>query len=70
MTKQYHFQEKGGEVIKKGKSNYPDFLRLSIEREWALRFALDILRELDHPQLSEPFISIRIFGKLSKETDD
>jgi hypothetical protein len=70
-TRGHRFVERAGQVIQEGKSVYPDFLRVYINRSDALTFALNILRQLEHPRPNaDPLLEIPLFGRLEREPDD
>lgn len=70
-TQGHRFIEGGGEVIKDGKESHPDFLRVYIKRDDAFTFAMNILRQLEHPRPdANPLLEIPLFGKLERVPED
>lgn len=70
-TRGHRFVEGAGEVIQGGKSVHPDFVRVYINRSDALTFAMNILRQLEHPrQEADPLLEILMFGVLERLAED
>lgn len=70
-TRGHRFVEGDGEVIVDGKSVHPDFVRVYIKRTDALTFAMNILRQLEHPRPdADPLLEIPLFGQLERVPDD
>jgi hypothetical protein len=70
-TRGYRFVDRGGEVIENGKSVHPDGMCVYIKRAHALSFAMNILRQLEHPRPdADPLLGIPLFGQLERVPDD
>lgn len=70
-TRGHRFVDGAGEVIKDGKTVHPDFLRVYISRTDAFTFAMNILRQLEHPRPdADPLLEIPMFGQLERVSDD
>jgi hypothetical protein len=70
-SREHRFVENGGHVVEGGKDNYPDFVRMYIRREYAFSFALNILRQLEHPRPdADPLLEIPLFGQLEHVPED
>lgn len=70
-TQGHRFVEGDGEAIVDGKPVHPDFVRVYIKRADALTFAMNILRQLEHPRPdADPLLEIPLFGQLERVPDD
>lgn len=70
-TRGHRFVECAGREIKDGKSVYPDFMSVYIDRSGALTFAMNILRQLENPRPDAgPLLEIPLFGQLERVSDD
>lgn len=71
VTASYRFVDGEGQVIEAGKSRYPDFVRVYIKRSEAFTFAMNILRQLEHPRPeADPLLEIPLFGTLQRVEED
>jgi len=60
-----------GLVMEEGKAHHPDFLRLHLPRDEAFTFALNILRQLEHPRPNDaPTLEICLFGEWERNVED
>lgn len=71
MTRGYRFLEGCSTKTIKGKSIHENFLRVYINRNEALTFAMNILRQLEHRRPdAAPEIEIPLFGRLERAPED
>lgn len=59
------FVVRGGQVITDGKSNYPNYLILELDRQEAWR----VIRELTHGLELGGVLPLTFFGKLAEEDE-
>jgi hypothetical protein len=68
---EHRFVSGSGEINIDGKSVYPDFLRVYINRAEAFSFALNILRQLEYPRSdADPLLEIPLFGQFEQVPDN
>ena len=71
MTRGYRFESGAGREIRGGKSHYPDFIRLHINRRDAFGFAMNVLRQLECPGPNDDVLfEVPLFGQLERVPDD
>jgi len=61
-----------GEVVREGKSHYPDLVRLRIPKDLALEFAMEVLTRLKNARTDneDPYLfEIAMFGRLEELSD-
>lgn len=49
MSKYWFLQEDAGQVIKKGKSSYPDYITIRVPKDRAVELAIQILKSSQSP---------------------
>ena len=71
LDKFYDFYEDKGQAIIDGKSHYPHFLSIHIQREFALETVIRLLQQIEHGRHDKrEYIEITLAGSLEPRDDD
>ena len=69
MMKEYEFERNGGSRIVNGKTEWPDYLCLTVDREGALELIETLARAIRHIQ-PNLIVTIPLLGELTEMEPD